>query len=55
MTKIETRTTIRIPTQVHKHLRVMAALDETSINEFVVKLLQRESQKRGIEKLVASA
>ena len=55
MAEAEARTTVRLSRELHKRLRIMAAMDELSINDFLQQLITRESEKRDVDKMVKAS
>ena len=49
----EARTTVRMPRDLHKKLRVMAAMREKSINELIIELVRKEVDALGLDRLMA--
>ncbi len=48
----EARTTVRMSKDVHKKLKIMAAMKETNINDFIVDLIEKEAKSVNLDKLV---
>jgi predicted HicB family RNase H-like nuclease len=47
----ETRTTVRMPKEVHKKLKILAAIHETTINDLIVALIEKEVERVNLDRL----
>ena len=52
MSDSEARTTVRMDRELHKRLRIMAAMDEISMNDFILKLVVKEAKDRNVDRMM---